>query len=171
MAAIPDPPREEDYIRADTMTEREKALRDMFVAEYLIDYNQVNAAMRCGFPREFAVRYASQFMDEAYVQRKIKSVEYTGNDEVAEAEYNRKRIKNQLMREAHYRGPGSSHAARVSALAALAKLENMEPASQHKHDVNMQGGVMRIPAPPNSTEAWEATAVQSQADLANGKIS
>lgn len=171
MAAIPDKPQIEDYLRADTLDPRQKALRDMFVSEYLIDYHQVNAAMRCGFPRDFAVQYAQQFMEEPYVQRRIKELEFTPADAKEEEEYNRKRITQQLLREAHYKGPGSSHSARVAALATLAKLTGMEPTKKTQVDFNMQGGVMRVPAPPSSADSWEQQAMSTQADLADGKIS
>lgn len=171
MAAIPEQPSVEDYVRADTLDPRQKALRDLFVSEYLIDYNQVNAAMRCGFPRDFAVQWAGQFMDEPYVQKRIKEMEYTPIDPKQEEEYNKQRIKMQLLRESMYRGPGSSHAARVAALTTLAKLNNMEPSKKIDQNINMQGGVMRIPAAPASSDDWEQAAMQSQADLANGKIS
>lgn len=171
MAQIPERPSVEDYIRADTLDPRQKALRDLFVAEYLIDYNQVNAAMRCGFPREFAVQFATQFMDEPYVQQRIKAMEFTPMDPKQEEEYNKQRIKTQLMREAMYKGPGSSHAARVSALTTLAKLNSMEPSKKVEQNINLQGGVMRVPAPPGSLDEWEQAASKSQADLQDGKIS
>jgi hypothetical protein len=155
---------------APVMTEREKALRDMFVAEYLVDYSQTNAAMRCGFPRDFAVEWGSRLMDEPYVQQKLKSLEMTPGDPVAEAEYNRQRIKQQLMREAHYRGPGSSHAARVAALARLAAIYDLEAPKKTKIDFEHRGGVMRAPGVAN-LEDWEAAAVASQEALQNGSSS
>jgi hypothetical protein len=152
------------------MTEREKALRDTFVAEYLVDYSQTNAAMRCGFPRDFATEWGSRLMDEPYVQQKLKSLEMTPGDPVAEAEYNRQRIKQQLMREAHYRGPGSSHAARVAALARLAAIYDLEAPKKTKIDIEHRGGVMRAPGVAN-LEDWEAAAVASQEALQNGSSS
>jgi hypothetical protein len=94
----------------------------------------------------------------------------TPGDPVAEAEYNRQRIKQQLMREAHYRGPGSSHAARVAALARLAAIYDLEAPKKTKIDIEHRGGVMRAPGVAN-LEDWEAAAVASQEALQNGSSS
>lgn len=154
--------------RLPEMTEREKALRDMFVAEYLIDYHQVKAAMRCGFSRDFAIEWAQRFMEEAYVQQKLKALEMTPLDEKAEAEYNRQRIKQQLFREAHYHGPGSSHAARVAALSRLSAIYDLEAPKKSKIDVNHRGGVMQVP-PVANVDDWESAAIAAQQALMNGQ--
>ena len=161
-------PQLEDFIRADTLDPRQKALRDLFVSEYLIDYNQTAAAMRCGFPREFAVQYAQKFMEEAYVQQKLKSLEMTPSDPAAEEAYNRQRIKQQLFREAYYKGPGSSHAARVSALSQLKQLYGMDAPKKAEVELKHRGGVMQVPAVA-ALEDWEAAAVASQEALQNGQ--
>lgn len=153
------------------MDERQKALRDTFVAEYLIDFNSVAAAQRCGFGREMAIEYSQKFLQEPYVQKKIKNMELTLLDEDKEMEFNRQRIKQQLMREAHYHGPGSSHAARVAALGRLMSVYGMEAPKQvntknvHEH----KGGVMRVPPAAASAEDWEAQALANQQSLANGE--
>jgi hypothetical protein len=150
------------------MSAREKALRDTFVAEYLIDYSQVKAAMRCGFPREFAIEWGQKLMEEPYVQKKLTQLEMTPMDEKAEFEYNRQRIKQQLMKEAYYKGPGSSHAARVSALAKLAVIYDLEAPKKSKIDVNHRGGVMQVP-PVAGVDDWESAALASQEALMNGQ--
>lgn len=169
MAAIPPPPTStEDFLRADTLTEREKALRDMFCAQYLIDFNSVAAAMRCGFPRNFAQEYAQKFMEEAYVQQKLTQLTYTPTDPDAERQFNQRRIMQQLLKEAHYHGPGSSHSARVAALTKLAILEGMEPPKKVEADVTHRGGVMKVPTVATDIDAWEGAAVASQEALRGG---
>jgi mevalonate kinase len=143
------------------MNEREKALRDTFVAEYLVDYSALKAAMRCGFPREFASEWSQRLMDEPYVQQRITAVTYTPVDVKQDEEFNKARIKAQLMKEAHYYGPGSSHSARVAALAALQKMYGMEAAKKLDATVTNKGGVMRAPGIAGLDE-WEAQAEQSQ---------
>lgn len=68
------------------------------------------------------------------------------------------------MREAHYRGPGSSHAARVAALGKLASIRDMDAPTKIKADLSMRGGVMMIPAIAN-LEDWEKAAQASQSSL------
>lgn len=166
MAYTNDPTLAEDPVPPE-MSERQRALRDLFVSEYLIDYHQVAAAMRCGFSRQLAVEWASRFMEEAYVQKKIKNMELTLADPEDEMEFNKQRIKQQLMREAHYRGPGSSHAARVSALAKLMSVYDMDSPQKSEVTHEHRGGVMRIPGAATSAEAWEAEAMANQVALQN----
>jgi len=105
------------------LTPREKALRDAFVKEYLTDYHPVRAAIRLGFKAGIAETYADKFMRESYVLKQISSTEQSnGNIDGI--------IKNSLIKEANYFGPGSSASARVSALAQLAKNEGIEKSPQ-----------------------------------------
>jgi hypothetical protein len=147
------------------MSEREKALRDLFVREYLQDYNAYAACLRCGFMRSFAEDYAKKFMGEPYVRQQLKVMEHVEGNEADQSQYNRRRIYNALMKEAHYNGPGSSASARVSALAKLAAIEGMDkPAKAEENTILHRGGVMRIPDIADVTE-WEDVAVVSQAQL------
>lgn len=146
------------------MSEREKALRDMFVSEYLVDYDQVKAAQRCGFNLQFAVEYAKRFMEESYVQQRIRDVTFMKVDEKAIEQFDKTRIKAALMAEAHYRGPGSSHAGRVAALSKLASLYGMEAPKKSAMDVTHKGGVMAVPGIASLAE-WEQTAAESQDKL------
>jgi len=50
---------------------QQKALWDRFVQEYVLDWQPVTAAIRCGFNVTFANEYAPIFLGEPYVQRKI----------------------------------------------------------------------------------------------------
>lgn len=151
--------------RPEEMSPREKALRDMFVSEYLVDFDEVRAAQRCGFAHQFAVEYARKFMEEAYVQQRINQVKYTKLDERAEEEYNHARIKAALMAEAHYKGPGSSHSGRVAALGKLMSVYGMEAPKKIDATVQHRGGVMAVPGIANLDD-WEQQASASQDQLA-----
>lgn len=151
------------------MSDREKALRDLFVREYLQDYSAFAAALRCGFMRSFADEYAKKFMDEPYVRQQIQAMSYgLEGDEEAEEAYNKKRVLNGLMREAHYHGEGSSAAARVSALGKLAVIYGMDKTGLNPPpggEVNkIRGGVMRVPDIADVT-TWEEVAQNSQEKL------
>lgn len=161
MAYIPPPPTDEGLPTPLKLNEREQALRDTFVAEYLIDYSAHRAAMRVGFPEEFAREWAPKLMAEAYVQQKIKQMELTPVDPKAEEDFNKQRIKQQLLKEAYYYGPGSSHAARVSALKALSDLYGMEAPKKLEATLKHQGGVMRAPGIA-TLDSWEQQATESQ---------
>lgn len=101
------------------LSAKEKALRDAFVREYLIDYDAVKAAIRLGFKSSVADTYAGRFMSESYVLRQIAHKQHN-NGNIQDV------IRNTLLKEANYYGPGSSASARVSAIAQLAKNEGIE---------------------------------------------
>lgn len=151
------------------LKENEKQLRDLFVSEYLVDYDQVRAAQRCGFAYQFAIEYATKLMAESYVQRKISSLRISPDVNETELEdYNKRRIREGLIREAFYSGPGASHAARVSALKALAQVNGMIVApggAGSKGSSGSPGGVMAVPGIAD-LDAWEQTASNSQDNLA-----
>lgn len=143
---------------------RERALRDMFVSEYLIDYDQVRAAQRCGFVYQFAVEYSQKFMEEPYVQQKINAIKFQKVNEKEMADYDKIRIRNALMAEAHNRGAGSSHSARVAALAKLAAMHGMDAPKKSEQTVMHKGGVMAIPGIAKLDD-WEVAASASQDQL------
>lgn len=142
-------------------TPAQKALRDMFVNEYMVDYDPVAAAQRCGFERQFAREFASKFMDEAYVQQRINAVKFMDVDPQSEQKYNQQRVKAALMFEAHYRGPGSSHAARVAALSKLAALNGLDAPKKIDATIKHLGGVMAVPGIAKLDD-WEQAASESQ---------
>jgi len=53
------------------LNEQEKALRELFVSEYLKDFNEINAALRCGFAIAFAIQWGPVLLKETYVQRRL----------------------------------------------------------------------------------------------------
>lgn len=140
----------------------EKQVRDQFVVQYLVDYNSVNACIRLGFKEPYARMWGPKLMAEAYVQRKLQE---GINKRKKEAEDNpdseQSRIMEGLRREANYYGPGSSQAARVAALAHLAKLNNMGVAA---NEGGIMGGVMIVPMTA-APEDWQQAAMLSQAKL------
>lgn len=159
-----------------TYSYREKALRDFFIKEYLVDYNAVAAAQRIGYNKGIAKEYAVRLMEEPYVAREISKQE--GNLDITEEDEAvvRKRIMAGLVREANYYGVGSSQAARVAALGKLAQLNGMEPATRSKTELTgpngeplTTAGQFIIPG-VMTPEQWEAAAAQQQADLISGKI-
>jgi hypothetical protein len=144
-------------------SEQEKALRDRFVEEYLVDWSPLNAARRVGFSNAFAKEYAERFMTESYVRRRIKQLEHKPVDEEDLAEYDKRRIRNGLMREAH--DMFSSGASRVAALGKLMSLYGMDAPTKIHQEIDHKGGVMMVPVIA-SLDEWERTAMASQAALA-----
>lgn len=143
----------------------EKDLRDKFVTQYLVDYDAWAATIRCGFLRSVAVEYAGQLMQDPYVQRELarKQLEESA-DPKATAKLKKRQTEAALLREAHYKGVGSSHAARVSALAKLCNIYDMDGATKITANVVHRGGVMLVPAIA-SVDEWEKAAASSQDKL------
>lgn len=147
------------------MTPREIALRDMFVKEYLVDYKAVNAAIRCGFHKDFAVQYAQQFMNEPYVQQQLKAHTLEVEDPAhLDEDYLKRRVITSLLREAHYDGPGSTQSARVSALSKLTAILGMDAPAKSEQTITHRGGVMAVPGIA-SLDDWEKAASNSQEKL------
>lgn len=147
-------------------SERELNIRKSFVKEYLVDFDQTNAAVRCGFAKAFAIEYATKFMEEPLVQkliseaRKSISTDDLLNDKVAKSQ-----IMASLLREANYFGNGSSHSARVAALAQLVSVHGLKSAEKIEQTTIHKGGVMIIPAVPQSLSEYEKMALEQQAVL------
>jgi hypothetical protein len=53
------------------LTEREVAVRDYFVGEYVKDFDPFRACIRMGFLSAFAVDQAKMFITDGYVLRKV----------------------------------------------------------------------------------------------------
>lgn len=147
---------------------REKALRDFFINEYLIDYDPTAAAIRIGYGKAFAKEYANRFMQEPYVLREIQKKEGTIDPNGEDKDAFKKRIMAGLVREANYRGAGSSQAARVAALSKLAHLNEMEPKQKQVDDPNKGlEGTFVVPG-IMTPEQWEAEAARQQEALVSG---
>lgn len=162
---------------------------NQFVEQYLKDYDPFAACLRIDYSMETALEAAKEFMNEPYVRRRITMLEEMRlkhipktepldkeEREAKEAEFesidftphtpelDQQRIISALMREAHNTGPGSSHAARVTALGQLMKIYNMDKSDDKDTTINNNGGVMIVPA-VGSVDDWEAQASGQQAEL------
>ncbi len=146
-------------------SEQERSLRDLFVAEYLVDYDGIAAAMRCGFIGQFASDYAKKFLAEPYVVRKVKTEQLTPpqtkEEEAAEEALNKRKIITGLMREAHNHLISGS--ARVAALSRLAVMYGLDQPPADPETVH-RGGVMQVPAIADLSK-WESAAMESQEQL------
>lgn len=158
-----------DYADEIELSARERALRDLFVKEYMLDFDPVTACMRCGFQSVMAAQYATRFMEEPYVQRRIaaEQMRIAAADDEEQQDMEKQRIIAGLLREAHYRGPGSSHAARVAAFAKLASIKGLD--KETKAQLGEQSGVMLVPGISNLDE-WENIAQKSQEKLAHDSV-
>ena len=139
------------------LSPEQRRKRDLFVDEYLVDFNATAAVIRTGGSKKGASYKAHLLMQEPYVQLRIRQT----IDALEEAKIiNRQRILAGLVREAHYSGVGASHSARVAAWSTLARIIGMEAPIKVEASHEVRGGVMVIPmADPAS---WEASAVTAQ---------
>lgn len=173
MPAIPPPPpplvgEVEEDLAAPVLNYRERALRDLFVQEYLVDYDQFAAALRCGYAESYAREYAGKLMNEAYVRQKIREMEV-----LPEEDDNPEKMKNYvvvgLRREANYRGAGASPSARVAALAKISSIYGLDAPTKTKNELTGPdgqplNGMLVIPGLMNM-EQWAIVAEKQQADL------
>jgi hypothetical protein len=150
---------------APELSERERQLRNLFVDEYLVDEDKIEAAIRCGFQAAFAEDYALKFLREPYVQGRIKQLKYQRYQNAkSKDEFDRIRVREWLISEA--RCKFNTGSARVAALAKLANILDMD-APIKTHNINqttLKAGVMVVPAIA-SLDSWEAAAVESQTKL------
>jgi phage terminase small subunit len=81
------------------LTNAEKALRDRFVEEYVIDFSSQNAATRIGYSADYAYDMARKFMLEPYVLQKIKEVKARAGL-ITDLDQHRVRLQEMLYTEA-----------------------------------------------------------------------
>lgn len=152
--------------RAEELTDLDRQIRDQFAQEYLVDYDALAACVRIGFAKMFAENYAKKFMSETYVRNRIAQLQaHEALNPKQEANEDKRRIRSMLFKEANYHGPGSSHGARVSALAKLASIYSMDGPIKTENLHTHRGNVMRIPAQMDE-DTWEREAIESQTELA-----
>ena len=147
-------------------SDAERRVLDQFCDEYIIDFQKTAACLRMGYAKAFAETYAAQFMDKPYVQRRLAELaKAPAADPRIEEEETRRQLRLNLLREANYFGPGSSHAARVNALSKLASMYDMDAPKKSEINIHNRGGVMEVPG-VSSIEAWQQEAQASQTELA-----
>ncbi len=152
---------------------REKALRDLFVNEYLVDYNAVSAAVRCGYNQVYAREMSVRFMHCPYVMQQITLKQQS--QEIESDDAMKKRVISGLIRESNYTGPGCSAGARVAALAKLAAIQGMDAPTRTKTELTgpdgqpLSGGIFVVPGLV-TVEDWEKAAEEQQAKLVAGTV-
>ena len=144
-----------------SLSEQEKAVRNVFVDQYLIDFEPVLACMRIGFKPGFAEDYANRFMSEPYVQARIMQQKMKAPDDELDQEESDKALTLSVLHEAALRGPFSS---RVAAASKLASILGMDKPIKSSLELNHRGGVMVVPG-TGDIDNWEAEAVKSQSAL------
>ena len=154
-----------------SLTAREISLRKKFVEEYLTDYDGYQAAIRLGYNNIQAKVFSVRFLQEPFVLQQIRLAESSsGEAEMDELEIAKKRVIAGLNKEANYRGPGCSQAARVAALAKLAAIYGMDAPTKSKQEITgpdgmpLGQGVFVVPG-IMTAEAWEAQAKAQQTKL------
>lgn len=151
-------------VMAPSLTPSEKRLRDKFVEEYLKDHDPVSACVRMGLMMRVAISTSVIYMQCPYVLSSIRNVQ-AAKKKRGEEIFTNDMLEAKLWEEANYRGPGSSHSSRVTALSKLANMRGMDGATKIKAEVTHRGGVMVVPAMASSIEEWEQEAVTQQAQL------
>jgi hypothetical protein len=168
MSDIPEEGITEPENLAADLTHREKTLRDHFVNEYLVDYDQKSAAIRIGYGSSYAHEMSVRLMQCPYVLQQISLKE--ANTEEEDAAIMRKRIITGLIREANFKGPGCSPSARVAALSKLAAIQGMDAPARSKLELTgadgqpLGGGMFVVPG-IISVEDWEKLAMAQQTAL------
>lgn len=160
------------------MDPSEKRELDAFIAEYMKDYDSYRATLRLNYDPEVALERAKQFWDHPYVQQCITEIQenrsalWKQNEQrdlsripedfvPSDEDLDKQRIVSALFREAFYRGPGSTHSARVAALSKLSAIYKLE----HEKPPEADGrSVMVVPATGNLDE-WEKGAAKQQEKL------
>lgn len=137
---------------------RDRAIR--FCKEYIRDFNVMNAWLRIGgnpntptsaremFRWPFVQQYLAQLGEDLQVQDVITPTQ----------------VALMMKREANYFGEGSSHSARVAAVGKLGRFLQME-VQVKKEEITHKGGVMVVPAAPQSMDDWEANVSTAQRQL------
>jgi hypothetical protein len=99
------------------LTPSEQALRDLYVSEYMKDFDPFNAAIRCGFQASYASEWGKKLFQDSYVQSQIALLTRTPI-EASEAE-SRAMFENNLL----YLMYNGSTATRVSATKAYGEFK------------------------------------------------
>jgi len=93
-----------------------------FVAEYLIDLNATQAAIRAGYAAKTANREGSRLLSNVDIAEAIAA---KAAEKAAALDLSAERVLRGLFEEATRTGEGSSHGARVSAWGLLGKYHKL----------------------------------------------
>lgn len=141
-----------------------------FVHEYIKDFNEVNAALRMGYPQDAARHNGALFFGQAYVRLRVG--ELLASME-AENIVSGAQIIAALWREANAPDVAfsSNSSTRIAALNALAKIKGLMGAAVKKAaaTVVQVPGVMLVPFTTDADQ-WENHARQTQRDLKQAVI-
>lgn len=165
----------------ENLTPAMKHRRDVFIREYIRDFNGAQAWLRMKaevdpedahkhYSPAQAAEHAYQLKNEPYVAKRI--AELVDSLEAANM-ISQQRVLAMLIRDAELQGIGAKHAARVSAQKVLVDVLGMS--SQAKAAAartegaggagGPRGGVMVVPAVAGTADEWEAAAAEAQAKL------
>ena len=145
------------------LSESDLLLRKAFVTEYMKCRSAYHACLQLGFLEAYATDWAKSFMGEGIVRRLIADAERTEDSEDLTKE-RRSKYRAWMETEATYRGPGSSHGARVTAISNLMKMEGIDAPVREEDVTGIKGGVMMVPA-MTDPDSWGELASNSQANL------
>ena len=101
------------------LSENERAVRDLFVAEYLKDYDAFQACIRIGFQAVFATEYARKFMLEPYVQCRIANSRRAAPTDEEQRAKELRELAVSVLVQASQNGPYASRVAAVRELKAM----------------------------------------------------
>lgn len=87
-----------------------------FVAEYLVDLNATQAAIRAGYSARNADKIGPELLGKTRVAEAIQAAQ---QERAARCELTQDLVLKKLQEEAEFKGDGSSHSARVSAWRLL----------------------------------------------------
>lgn len=107
-----------------------------FVAEYSVDRNATQAAIRAGYSRRTAGQQGNRLLRNVQIRKALQAAEKKAADR---AEVSAAYVLASLKIEAQRTGKGASHGARVRALELLGRHVNLFP-ERHEHE----GGVRLI---------------------------
>lgn len=165
----------------ENLTAPMKHRRDVFIREYLRDFNGAQAWLRmkaeCDpddaherYTPRVCAEHAYQLKNEPYVAKRL--AELIDGMEAANM-INQQRVLAMVLRDAELQGLGAKHAARVSAQKLLMDFMGMTSQAKAVQQRDNQGGgnggprggVMIVPDVAGTADDWEAAAAKSQAQL------
>lgn len=150
-----------EQVEAKPITLKQKIFYDLFIVEYIKDFNKSMAYIRAGGSVGHAPAGGAQVYRTPYVQRALMMLREQLEEENI---ITRTEILYSLKREANYYGDDGSAASRTKALTILAKILGMEAPTKIEQTTTHRGGVMVVPMVA-STADWKMQALTSQEAL------